>query len=190
MLQPLRSKLLSLSRRFPETYANGVYLSLDNATWHKEASTLQGIRGLRVHQLPLPPQSHDFHKVIEHAINTLKSAADKYFSDHPEISKIEDVKAAFEKLFYEVVTRDAVSKDVESLKATYGVVNRSVQRGGTAGGWPPKRYRCVATGSISRLPSLFIPIDRSRWRACIACRSLTLSTRRHTGVGRCSGPPT
>lgn len=190
VLKPLRSKWLSLSRKYPEIYANGVYLVLDNAKWHKAGSALQGITGVKVHTLSIPPQSHDFDQVIEHAINTLKSAADKYFSDHPEISKIADVKAAFEKLFYETVTRDAVRKDVDSLKATYDIVNRSVERGGTAGGWPPKKYRCGTRPAASKPSPQFNAPDRSRWCACIACRSLTLSTHRHPGGGRCLGPST
>lgn len=131
----------SLAKKYPEVYANGMWLSWDNATWHKAGGALGNMRGLKVHWLPLPSQSHDMHKVIEHAINTLKAAARKYFNDHPEIRKADDVKAAFEKLFYKVVTAAAVRKDIKSLKSTYRVINRSVEKGGTAGDWPPKRYR-------------------------------------------------
>ena len=111
------------------------------ATAQPAGSALGNMKGLKVHWLPLPPQSHDMHKVIEHAINTLKGAAKKYFNDHPEIRRAEDVRAAFEKLFYKMVTVEAVRKDIRSLKRTYRVINRSVDRGGTAGDWPSKRYR-------------------------------------------------
>lgn len=143
VLTPLIPKWRALAADNPDIYQNGVFISMDNATYHK-ADVLKDVKGLKCTLLPVPPQSHDIQKVVEHAINTLKAAADDYFNDHPEISKIDDIKAAFEMLFKTHITAESVQKDIRSLPGTYRTISRGLAYGGTEGDWPPKRYRCVA----------------------------------------------
>lgn len=133
----------ALARRFPKVYKHGVIVSWDNAKWHKPGNLLQ-IKGLPVRRLPLAALSHDLHKVVEHAINTHKATARKWFRDHPEVQNIDDIKREFERLWYEVVTAEAVAKDVATLHSTYLHVARSRARGGVAGDWPAKKYRWVS----------------------------------------------
>lgn len=143
MLQPLIPKWRRLAETHPEIYKDGVWVSWDNAKFHKEGGVLNRARGLRWHRLPCPALSHDMHKVVEHAINTLKAAANKWANDHPEVRDQQGVQEAFKRLFFERVSLEGVRKDIMSLRSTYRVIARGRAAGGVAGGWPAKRYRCA-----------------------------------------------
>ena len=143
VLKPLVPKWKQEAKEDPDTFQSGIYLVWDNATVHKAGDVFKGT-GLKFKVLPVPPRSHDFNKVVEHVLNTLKAAANNYFNDHPEIRDVEEIKKHFERLFFEVIKRSSVRKDIASLRKTYDIVARSVKRGGVAGGWPPKKYRYVA----------------------------------------------
>lgn len=142
VLAPIITKMKNLKRKYPKYYRKGLHISFDNARYHSPGQLLNGKRFV-VRRLPLAPRSPDIHKVPEHAINTLKSAANKYFYDHPEFKKMEDILPEFEQLFFRVVTAEAVRKDVASLRATYNHIRKSVRAGGVAGGVPPKSLRCA-----------------------------------------------
>jgi len=128
-------------KEHPDTFQSGVYLVWDNAKCHKVGDVFTGA-GIKSTVLHVPPRSPEFNKVVEHVMNTLKAAANKYFNDHPEIQQIEDVKKHFRDLFFRVIDKRGVQKDIRSMRATYGIIARSVEHGGVAGGYPPKKYRC------------------------------------------------
>ena len=140
VLQPLIPKWKALVKEYPSIYRDGVYLSWDRATYHQEGTVLKNT-GLKFKRLPVPAQSHDIHKVIEHAINTVKAAARKWFVDHPEVQTMEGIKREFKRLFFEVLTREGIRKDIRSLRYTYRAINYGPKAGGTAGDWPAKKYR-------------------------------------------------
>lgn len=152
-LQPLIPKWRRLIKQHPAIYQDGVYVSWDRAKWHKPGRVLADARDIKFKQMPVPPQSHDIHKVIEHAINTFKAAFRKHLIDHPEIQRLEEIKAAAEKTFFKAVTRDGVRKDIRSLPATFRAINRSVKSGGTEGGWALKglRYELCSFPQINDL---------------------------------------
>lgn len=141
VLPALMEELKAENKAHPGYYGPVICISWDKAKWHVAGPALK-LRGTRFQFLPVPTQGHDFNRVVEHAINTLKRAARKYFRDHPEVTKIAEMKAAVYKLFKQVVTADSVRKDIQGLHAMYHVINASNAKGGTEGGWPPKKYRC------------------------------------------------
>lgn len=141
VMTEVEDKARALQRNYPKLFQNGLWVSMDNATFHPTGELKLRVRGLRVHRLPVPPQSHDIHKVIEHAIHLLKMEFDKWMIDHPDVVKMEDIKAAFVRTFYEKVKRDGVRKDIMSLRKTYRAIYRSVKAGGTEGDWAPSRLR-------------------------------------------------
>ena len=127
------------ARKHPENYKKGLWVSFDNAKCHSPGNLLCSARPV-VHRLPLMPRSPDVHKVPEHVVNTLNTAANKYFYDHPTVREI---RREFKAPFFRVVTAEVVRKDIETLPKTDDIVRHSRKDGGTAGDWPPKRYRSV-----------------------------------------------
>ena len=137
----VEDKPRELQREYPKLFQHGLWVSMDNATYHPKGELKLRVKGLRVHRLPVPPQSHDIHKVIEHAINLLKKEFDKWMIDHPTVVNVEDIKAAFVRTFCEKVRADGVRKDIKSLSKTYRHIYRSVKAGGSQGDWAPAHLR-------------------------------------------------
>lgn len=130
-----------LQKKHPELYSNGMWLSMDNAKYHPLPQEKLRVRGLPIHRVVLPALSHDLHKVVEHSIHTHKAAASEWLYDNPRVTRVADIKKAFVELFHAKVTKEGVSKDVESLKYTYHCIAASKANGGTEGDWAPPRLR-------------------------------------------------
>lgn len=126
---------------YPKVYGKTTPMySQDNATWHKHAKL--GDIGIKTSDLlPLPPNSPDMHKVIEHAVNNTCMTFFNYLLDHPDVTSLEDVKDAFSKAFYSGNTVKGIRADVDSLWKTYDVVHKTKANGGTEGDWPSAKYR-------------------------------------------------
>lgn len=139
VLQPIKEKMAAMVNEHPETYSNGVWFSWDNATWHKDISVLKADGMPTVNQLPLPPLSHDLHKVIEHVIGNLKRKAVRHVVTH-KLKDVKQIKDAVEKIFYEEIKAESLQADIMSLRDTYKIVASKVEKGGTAGGWPAPHY--------------------------------------------------
>lgn len=137
-------KLKRTMEQHPGTFQSGVHLMWDNANCHKVGDIFTG-ESMKFTVLPVPPRSPEFNKVVEHAINMLKAEANKYFHDHPEIPHIQYIKEHFRDLFFRVVKKTSVQRDIRSMRATYDIFARSVEHGGVAGGYPPKQYKYVAS---------------------------------------------
>jgi len=182
VLRPLIPKWRALKKKHPDLYQGGVYVSWDNARWHNPGTLLDGCKGLVFHRMPVPPQSHDIHKVTEHVINNLKRAADKYLNEHPEIQKLEDIKAAFTKLFFQEMKREGIRRDIRSLRATYRVINYSKAKGGVARGWAPKKYRyggkqCSRQTQVAWVNSVCNTPDRAQRSLMVVDRTRCAAAR-------------
>lgn len=147
MWGPLLSALAALARAHPDEYKNGVLLSYDNASWHNwddvVATLVRAPLPLVVRKLPLPAQSPDLHKVIEHLIGDLKRKVNRCLMDKPHIRTKEQIKAEFERVWREDIKADGIRKDIRSLEGTYTVVSTTRADGGTDGDLAPKQYRCA-----------------------------------------------
>ncbi len=130
---------LDCQKKHPGLYPDGhPYFSMDNATWH-DVGDLQVVPGIKLKEclLPLPPQSPDLHKVIEHAINRVKSAMRADIAGDPRRLTAEELRGMFAKHFADMNKPEMVERDIQTLKKTFKAVGRSEGKGGTAGGWAP-----------------------------------------------------
>ncbi len=114
--------------------------SQDNATWHKHAK-LEEIGIGPADLMPLPPNSPDMHKVIEHVVNNTCTNFFNYLLDHPDVTSLQGVKDAFIQAFYTGNRVASIRADVDSLLKTYDVIHRKKTNGGTEGDWPSAKFR-------------------------------------------------
>jgi hypothetical protein len=89
----MRFEQVQLSKRGP------IY-SLDNWTGHQAAEELGVVEGLPDSCAPLPPCSHDMHKVIEHRFGTLAKAFPKQLWYSCPATDIAGYKAVVERIMY------------------------------------------------------------------------------------------
>jgi hypothetical protein len=107
--------------------------SYDNPSIHDADLAQLGITELN--RTPLPPQSGDMHKVIEHVHATLCDAMSEWVARNPKVYKAADLKRQFEQLFFKVITIDHVKKDIESLPDQWRAIKAA------KGGWTSVKYR-------------------------------------------------
>lgn len=140
-VKAVKDKSEACKKAHPKIYGKSApKYSQDNATWHKYAK-LEEIGINQSDLMPLPPNSPDMHKVIEHAVNNTCTTFFNYLLDHPEVRSLQQVKDAFTKAFYDGNTVDGIRADVDSLWKTYDIVHRKQAAGGTEGDWPSAKYR-------------------------------------------------
>lgn len=87
--------------------------SYDNPSIHDADLSSLGITELN--RYPLPPQSGDMHKVIEHVHAILCGAMSAWVARNPKVTKAADLRAKMRELFFEVINPTSVSADVASL---------------------------------------------------------------------------
>lgn len=110
--------------------------SFDNDRIHMNPGTLASLKINYKNRFPLPPNSPDMHRVVEHCIGRLKTAFRKWLYAHPRARTIKQYQAALASLFYKragVAGATAIRKDVNKLPALFKEI-RAVK-----GGWPSKR---------------------------------------------------
>lgn len=113
--------------------------SYDNPSIHDADLAQLGITELN--RAPLPPQSGDMHKVVEHVHATLCTAMSEWVARNPNVTKSADIKQQFEALFFKHITPAHVKKDIDSLPAQWRAIKAN------EGGWTPVKYRWVLVGS-------------------------------------------
>lgn len=91
----------------------GLLWSLDNAPYHRNLALPASKR------LPLPANSPDMHKVVEHAIGLLKQSFKKKFSWDQNVNNGEVSWKTLSELAPLVIKAESVCKDVMSLRKTY-----------------------------------------------------------------------
>ena len=125
--------------------------SYDNPSIHDADLAELGITELN--RTPLPPQSGDMHKVIEHVHGTLCNAMSEWVARNPKVTKVADLKTQFEALFFKVITPVHVKKDIDSLPEQWRAIKAK------EGGFTAVKYRWVAGGGNSGLVG-------GRWGGC------------------------
>lgn len=112
--------------------------SFDNDAVHQGAMEELQQRGLitNSNRAPLPPNSPDMHKVVEHSIARLTSMVNSELA-HTEdlVLPVEHWRSRLEQMFLTGITAASIRADVASLKATYQAIID------VAGSWPPRKYR-------------------------------------------------
>ncbi len=95
----------------------GAIWSYDNPSIHDVDLTDLGIT--EDDRAPLPPQSGDMHKVIEHVHARVCDAFREWVARNPRVTSPTQLRNQFEALFYEVITPASVHADVQSLPALW-----------------------------------------------------------------------
>jgi len=131
---------------FPAVFKPGYgpVWSFDNAKCHTGALRrgLLAQYGCTVtNRVPLPPLSHDLHKVVEHAIANTTSLFYRKLLIQKKTLKMDGYIRLLKAAFKEANTAARVGRDVASLRETYQQVALPVEEGGVEGGWPTKKYR-------------------------------------------------
>ena len=112
--------------------------SYDNDSVHKGALEELRVRGLltSTNRAPLPPNSPDMHKVVEHCIARVTSMVNAELADTEDIvHPVGYWQGRVEQLFFGGISAASVKADVASLRATYQAI---IDVGGA---WPPRKYR-------------------------------------------------
>ena len=136
VLQYFRAEAFKVAQRHPHIFTQGKppLFSYDNPPIHNKAP-LEEIGMQQSERVDLPPRSPDMHKVIEHVFGTLTGGMNASLAKDPAMKSAPQYKAELERLFASMITSESVSKDVESLPATYqGILD-------VEGGWPDKSLR-------------------------------------------------
>jgi hypothetical protein len=110
--------------------------SFDNDRIHQNPVTLARLKINSRNRFPLPPNSPDMHRVIEHTVGRLKTAFRKWLYAHPGPRSNKQYQAVLERIFYEcpkVAGPAAIKKDVLGLPKLFKLIRLA------RGGWPPKR---------------------------------------------------
>jgi hypothetical protein len=96
--------------------------SWDNDKIHKGADLAQmGIN--KKHRFPLPELSSDMHKVVEHVHAWLDFHMQRWLLKQNRATiTIDACKQQLEHLFYNVLTKESIQKDVRSLAQTYEAI--------------------------------------------------------------------
>lgn len=141
VLPAVAAEVEARKRKSPSLYRGGPYLSMDNAKPHNGGlEALQKCSTLNWRQLPLPPLSHDMHKVIEHIINRIKYNTNKAVLENTAITTNEQVRKEIKEQAL-ALPKKGIQDDIKSLLGTYNVISKPVCRGGTGGDWAPKGLR-------------------------------------------------
>ena len=104
--------------------------SFDNDRIHTNKERLRFLRINGRNRVPLPPRSHDMHRVIEHCINALKAAFQQWLYTHPAPRSVAEYRAALEKIFFTQITAESIAKDVRGLPALFRVIASKQFNGG------------------------------------------------------------
>jgi hypothetical protein len=141
VMRNVKTKTDACKEANPKYYKiGGPYYSWDNASWH-QAADLSTIGIKHEHRLPLPPNSPDMHKVIEHVVGNTKRRMKECLCDNAALTSVKDVKKAMEKVFYTKNKVTSIRKDINSLPGTYKIIHDKLCAGGTEGNWAPARCR-------------------------------------------------
>lgn len=108
--------------------------SFDNDKIHQKAETLVSLKINYKNRLPLPPNSPDMHRVVEHCIGRLKSAFRKWMYAHPQARSMKQYRQALHTLFFtddHITGSDPITKDTEKLPALFKHILAA------KGSWPP-----------------------------------------------------
>lgn len=109
--------------------------SYDNWSGHKAASQKLGLVEGDEQRAPVPPRSHDIHKVIEHCFNTTAYKFGNKLWLAVREDEVEVYKKIVEDIMFHEISVESVQKDVVSLKATYSdIVSKH-------GNWADKNNR-------------------------------------------------
>lgn len=87
-------------------------------------------------RFPLPACSSDMHKVVEHVHGWLTAKMQKWLEKQDDAAlTAQQCKEKLERLFLKYCTKESISADVATLKATYQAIIDA------QGGYPPKEFR-------------------------------------------------
>lgn len=110
--------------------------SFDNDRIHMNPETLASLQINYKNRFPLPPNSPDMHRVVEHCIGRLKTAFRKWMYAHPRSRTMREYRAALTHIFFKqasVASANVINKDVKKLPALFKEIRAA------KGNWPSKR---------------------------------------------------
>ena len=111
-----------------------VLWSYDNPTIHTCERACEGLASIGItehNRLPLPKYAGDMHKVIEHVHGTLEQRMQQVLWTIDERHDIRFYVATLRSIFFQSITPEMISADVDTLHDTYRAV---IARGGD---WAP-----------------------------------------------------
>ena len=108
--------------------------SFDNDKIHCNKERLRFLKINGRNRFPLPPRSHDMHRVVEHCINHLKATFQQWLYAHNAERTMAEYRSALEEIFYTQIKAESIAKDVRGLPALF----RNIASKKYNGGWTTK----------------------------------------------------
>lgn len=116
-------KLKALRAKNPKNFIGGVGVVMDNWSVHKKV-----IKQLGGHCIPIPANSPEFNKPIEHLFNLIKAEFGRRYSEllieagSQRFIPLAAAKALLKTVVYDVVNPKSIAKDVDDLTRTYKAI--------------------------------------------------------------------
>lgn len=111
--------------------------SFDNDKIHQNKNIWQALQINSRNRYPLPPNSPDMHKVVEHCVAILKDRFQAWLYSSPTPLSMAAYQRHLKRIFEEHITAASVAADVATLPDTYHAILHPTVNGGQ----PPQRYR-------------------------------------------------
>lgn len=112
-----------------------VLWSYDNDKIHQDITLQAALKVGGRARAPLPPYSHDIHRVVEHALGRLKRAFNLWLYTHPGKRTMEGYMAAVQDIFYTQITAKSIRREVKKLPSVYRAIKEA------KGDWPPRKFQ-------------------------------------------------
>lgn len=109
--------------------------SYDNDKIHQDIILQSQLRIGGRNRAPLPPYSHDIHRVVEHTLGRLKRRFNLWLYTHPQQRSMQDYMRALQHIFYSIGETKAIADDVASLPSVYRAIKKA------KGDWPPRSFQ-------------------------------------------------
>jgi hypothetical protein len=130
----IAEKLRALPAAGDGSFGGVARYSFDNDKIHQDIAAQAQLKVGGSKRVPLPPYSHDIHRVVEHTLGRLKTAFNKWLYSHPAALSMAQYMAALEHIFFTTQTPAIIAADVATLPSVY----RAIQE--AKGNWPDRVY--------------------------------------------------
>lgn len=111
------------------------FWSFDNDKIHQNKNLWRALSIQKKNRYPLPPNSPDMHKVVEHCIHNLKTKFKDFLYKNPKQLTMAEYQKVLKNIFHKEVKAESIKEDVDTLYDTYRGILRA------RGGQPPQQFR-------------------------------------------------
>lgn len=135
VMERIKAAVAEKLRKLPANSFGGRHSwSYDNDKIHQDIVLQAQLKVGGRSRVPLPPYSHDIHRVVEHTLGRIKRAFNLWLYSHPAERKMTDYMDALKDIFFRTQTADMIDADVATLPSVYRAIRKA------KGDWPDRKF--------------------------------------------------